>query len=906
MMTSNKIRQAFIDFFVEKQGHTFVPSSPLLPAQDPTLLFANAGMNQFKSIFLGTEMRDYVRAANTQKCIRAGGKHNDLEDVGHDCYHHTFFEMLGNWSFGDYFKAESIEWAWQLLTEEWGLPKDRLYATVFGGDASDGLEADTEAEALWREKTDIDPSHILHGDKKDNFWEMGETGPCGPCSEIHIDLTDDGSGKELVNAGDARVIEIWNLVFIQYNRDENGTLTPLPAQHVDTGMGFERISAVMQGKKSNYATDVFVPLIQKIEALSGHVYGGNSGLADRYDVTSEEDPGDVACRVVADHARTLTFAITDGIMPGNEGRNYVVRRILRRAARYGRQSLGIDGPFLCDLVGHIVEQMGPIFPELVSRRGFVESVVQEEEESFGRTLDRGIDLFNKQADKLESAGGRTLPGETVFELYATFGFPADLTALMADERGMDVDQAGFDAAMAEHKALSQAGSVGAFKAADIPNLPGSDDSAKYRAEHPLSSAVVGWVMDGKFITEGALAAGKDAAVVLDATSFYAEQGGQVGDTGELFFEGGRFIVTDTQLAGTGIVHVGHVAEGSLSAGQEVTCLVGPARMDIMRNHTATHLLNWALREVLGDHVNQAGSVVGADRLRFDFSHGQAVVAEDLARVEQWVNTKILADLPIAAQLMPLADAQAIPGVRAMFGEKYPDPVRVVTIGAGDAGELDGGSYPVEFCGGTHLETTGKVGFFKILSEESVAKGVRRITAVTGQAAMEQIQLLDGIVNELTGALKAAPGQLVERVTAMQKEIKELRKGSKASKGTGGGGDVQIVETLEAPAGKVLVAKAATNDAGTMRTFCDVERNKGAVAVFVGGADDAKVMLVAMVSDDMVASGTLKAGDWVKQVAPVVGGGGGGKPNLAQAGGKEPAKLDDALAAAVDYVRGALA
>ncbi len=906
MMTSNEIRQAFIDFFVEKQGHTFVPSSPLLPGQDPTLLFANAGMNQFKSIFLGTETRDYVRAANTQKCIRAGGKHNDLEDVGHDCYHHTFFEMLGNWSFGDYFKAESIEWAWQLLTEVWGLPKDRLYATVFGGDVADGLDADSEAEALWREKTDIDPSHILHGDKKDNFWEMGETGPCGPCSELHIDLTDDGSGKDLVNADDARVIEIWNLVFIQYNRDEAGVLTPLPAQHVDTGMGFERVSAVMQGKKSNYATDVFVPLIQKIEALSGHVYGGKSGLEDRYDVTSEEDPCDIACRVIADHARTLTFAITDGIMPGNEGRNYVVRRILRRAARYGRQSLSIDGPFLCDLVSHIVEQMGPIFPELVSRREFVESVVREEEESFGRTLDRGIDLFNKQADKLEAAGGKTLPGETVFELYATFGFPADLTALMAGERGLEMDQAGFDAAMAEHKALSQAGAAGAFKAADIPDLPTSDDAAKYHPAHPLSSTVVGWVMDGQFVTEGSLVAGQDAAVVLDATSFYAEQGGQVGDTGELVFEGGRFDVTDTQLAGTGIVHVGQVADGSLAAGQEVTCLVGPARMDIMRNHTATHLLNWALREVLGDHVNQAGSVVAADRLRFDFSHGQAVSTEDLARVEKWVNEKILADLPVAAQVMALADAQAIPGVRAMFGEKYPDPVRVVTVGVADAGELDGGAFPVEFCGGTHLETTGTVGLFKILAEESVAKGVRRITAVTGQAAVEQVQLLDGIVGELTATLKTPPAQLAERVGAMQKEIKELRKGSKAPKGAGGGGDVQIVETLDVPAGKVLIAKAAANDAGAMRTFCDVERNKGAAAVFIGGADDAKVMLVAMVSDDVVASGALKAGDWVKQIAPIVGGGGGGKPNLAQAGGKVPAKLDEALVAAVEYAREALA
>jgi alanyl-tRNA synthetase len=894
MKTSNEIRQEFIDFFVTKYGHAHVPSSALLPAEDPTLLFANAGMNQFKSIFLGTETRDYVRAANTQKCIRAGGKHNDLEDVGHDCYHHTYFEMLGNWSFGDYFKAEAIEWAWELLTGVWGLPKDRLYATVFGGDAGDGLDADSEAEAIWREKTDIDPSHILHGDKKDNFWEMGETGPCGPCSEIHIDLTPDKSGKDLVNAGDPRAIEIWNLVFIQYNRDESGTLSPLPAKHVDTGMGFERVTAVMQGKNSNYATDIFRPLLTAIEARSGHVYGGTSGLGDRYDVPSEEDSGDVACRVIADHARAMTFAITDGIMPSNEGRGYVLRRILRRAARYGRQNLGIEGLFISDLVDVVVDQMAGAFPELVGRRDFVKDVIREEEESFGRTLDRGIDLFNKQADKLVAAGESVLPGEMVFELYATYGFPADLTALMAAERGMTVDQAGFDRAMGEHKALSQAGAGSSFKAADIPDLPETDDSAKF-SNAPVDATVLGWVLDGQFVTDGSLAEGSQAPVVLDVTNFYAEQGGQVGDAGQLIFEGGCFHVEDAQLAGRAVLHVGTVQSGALSAGQKVSCVLDPDRRAIMRNHTATHLLNWALRKVLGDHINQAGSVVAADRLRFDFSHGQAVSAEDLALAERLVNEAILADCEITDRMMPLSDAQKIPGVRAMFGEKYPDPVRVVTIGGDpERGDFDGATFPAEFCGGTHMERTGGIGMFKILSEESVAKGVRRITAVTGMGAVDAVQDAEATLSAITGLLKTAPAKLPERVAAMQKEIKELKKGSKIAPKSGSADDASIVETLETSVGLVLIAKAFANDVGAMRTFCDVQRNKGAAAVFIGAADEKKVTLIAMVSDDVVATGKLKAGDWVKQIAPVVGGKGGGKPTLAQAGGQEPGKLDDAL------------
>ncbi|MHC4984643.1 MAG: alanine--tRNA ligase, partial [Planctomycetota bacterium] len=535
MKSSNDIRREFIEFF-QQEGHAFVPSSPLLLPEDPTLLFANAGMNQFKPLFLGVETRDYVRAVNSQKCIRAGGKHNDLEDVGHDCYHQTFFEMLGNWSFGDYFKAESIEWAWRLLTEVWSLPKDRLYATVFEGDKADGLAPDEEAENLWRELTDIDPTHIFRGNKKDNFWEMGETGPCGPCSEIHIDLTEDKSGGPLVNAGHPSVIEIWNLVFIQFDRDQAGALSPLPAKHVDTGMGFERVSMVLQGKRSNYATDLFVPIIEKLETLTDHRYGASSGLDDRFDVLGEDDMSDVACRVVADHVRALTFAIADGIMPGNLGRGYVLRRILRRAARYGRQYLNIDGPFVAELVPTVVDLMGESFPEVAQRRAFVIETIKGEEEAFAKTLDRGIALFEREVDKLAAAGGKELAGEVAFDLYATFGFPVDLTELMAAERDLSVDMAGYEKAMADHRELSSAGP--GFAAAAQLDLPETDDSAKYLRE-PIEAKVLGWVAGEAFVTDGSLAAGDEAAIVLERTNFYGEQGGQVGDVGELTWPGGR-------------------------------------------------------------------------------------------------------------------------------------------------------------------------------------------------------------------------------------------------------------------------------------------------------------------------------------------------------------------------------
>ncbi|HOF17278.1 MAG TPA: alanine--tRNA ligase [Phycisphaerae bacterium] len=891
-----EIRREFIEFF-EQRGHTFVPSSPLLPGDDPTLLFANAGMNQFKPIFLGQEKRPYVRAANSQKCIRAGGKHNDLEDVGRDTYHHTFFEMLGNWSFGDYFKKEAISWAWELLTKVWRLPADRLHVTVFEGDSSEGLAPDDEAAELWASETDIDPAHIHRGNKKDNFWEMGETGPCGPCSEIHIDLTDDRSGGKLVNAGDPRVMEIWNLVFMQFNRGPDGKLSPLPATHVDTGMGLERIGMVLQGKKSNYATDLFVPIIEKIETLTSHRYGAGKTDA-RFDACDGKNLRDVAFRAIADHARTLSFAIADGIVPSNEGRGYVLRRILRRAARYGRQELGIEGPFLCKLAPAVVAIMGDVFSELRQREKEIVRILREEEESFARTLDRGIDLFEKQASQLAKAGQKTLPGEVAFDLYATYGFPIDLTQLMAAERGITVDVEGFDHAMARHRELSGAGE--AFKAATaVAGLPQTDDSQKYSTRR-LDAKVLGWVVDGKFVTDGQLNAGEEAAIVLDRTCFYAEQGGQVGDAGHLEWSGprgaGKFAVRDTAPAGGCVLHVGVVESGVLHHAQAVSAEVDASRLDTRRNHTATHLLNWALRTVLGDHVHQAGSVVAPDRLRFDFSHPQAVMPEQLAEVERLVNEKVLADEPVRTAEMPLAEAKKIPGVRAVFGEKYGERVRVLTVG-------EGGKASVEFCGGTHLDRTSQVGLFKIVSEESVARGVRRITAVTGRGAVEHVRKLEESLRAAALALKAPPEQVPERIAAMQKELKDLRKrpaGSPAAAAETG-------QTLDTPAGKVvLVRLPGSADAGAMRQLCDVQRQKGAVAVFVAGDEEGKVTLVAMVSDELVRAGKLKAGDWVKHAAAVVGGSGGGKPTLAQAGGKHPEKLPEAMQSAADFARKALA
>ena len=873
--TSRQIRREFIEFFAAR-GHAAVPSSSLLPADDPTLLFANAGMNQFKDVFLGAGSRPYTRAVDSQKCIRAGGKHNDLEDVGHDTYHHTFFEMLGNWSFGDYFKAEAIGWAWELLTGVWALPKDRLWATVFGGDPAGGLDADAEAEGLWQRETDLPAGRIVHGSMKDNFWEMGDTGPCGPCTEIHIDLGSaacDGSRHAgapcaINRDGCGRFVELWNLVFIQFNRGADGSLRPLPARHVDTGMGFERICAVLQDKADNYATDVFAPLMAALAEMSGVGYGAAPET-------------DVALRVVADHARAIGFAIADGVLPSNEGRGYVVRRILRRAARFGRK-LGRHEPFLHALVPVLVEQMGEVFPELAARAETVARTIQDEEESFNRTLDRGLEIFARAADR---ADGR-IGGDVAFELYATYGFPVDLTQLMAAERGLTVDMPGYEAEMTRHREIS-AGGGGAFRADAVTGLPETDDAGKYAATR-LRAKVLGWVAGETFVTDGQLSKGDEAAVVLDRTSFYGEQGGQVGDTGRLTWRGGTFGVRDTKIVGHCVLHVGAVEKGTLSVGDEVAAAVGPARGDTMRNHTATHLLNWALRRVLGEGVDQAGSVVDPARLRFDFTHGSALSDEQQAEVETLVNERILADEPVSAKTMPLAEAREMPGVRAVFGEKYPDPVRVIRTGRGKRSSA-------EFCGGTHVKRTGQIGLFKIVSEESVAKGVRRIVAVTGREAVRHVQAVFSAAQSAAGMLRATVEQLPDRIAAMQAEIKQLRK-QRTADGAGAGLERILAAAEDIGGVKVMVGELDADTPEAMRSAVDQLRQKagGPAAVLVGSRAGGRVCLIAGLSEDVVASASVRAGDWVKVAAAVVGGSGGGKPTLAQAGGKDAAQLPRAL------------
>lgn len=650
MSMSQKIRSEFIKYF-ETLNHAFVPSSPVVPKDDPTLLFANAGMNQFKDVFLGIGHRPYKRAANTQKCIRVSGKHNDLEQVGADTYHHTFFEMLGNWSFGDYFKAEAIRWAWELLTKHWGLPKDRLYATVFAGDKEFGLAPDTEAIELWKSVTDIDPTHVQQFGQKDNFWQMADTGPCGPCSEVHIDLTPDKSGDKLVNTGDSRVMEIWNLVFIQFNRDANGGLDPLPAKHVDTGMGLERICSVIKhlpelrsGKAavfSNYGTDLFVPIIKHIEEITGCNYGlKRMHLPDRYDSDDMENIVDVACRVIADHIRALTFAITDGALPSNEGRGYVLRRLLRRASRFGRK-LNVHEPFIYKLVPTVIEVMGQAFPELAGRASFVSDTIRGEEEAFGRTLDRGLDIFEMVAAKVQNSGTKTFPGEEAFKLYDTYGFPLDLTQLMARERGLAVDEAEFDKLMEEQRERARSAEKSTAAAVTISpdiKLPATDDKPKYDPTLAAEARVLGWLKNGQWFDTGELNSPAEADLVFDRTCFYAEQGGQIGDIGTIRADGTEFAVEDTLRANDhAVLHRGKLVRGKLRAGQRVELAVDASRRrNIMNNHTATHLLQWALRQVLGEHVKQAGSLVADDYLRFDFTHPKAMTAEEIERVEALV------------------------------------------------------------------------------------------------------------------------------------------------------------------------------------------------------------------------------------------------------------------------------
>jgi alanyl-tRNA synthetase len=893
MPSSSEIRQQFIDFFCKKHGHTNIVSSPVVPLNDPTLLFANAGMNQFKPYFLGTEKPPVVRVANTQKCIRAGGKHNDLDDVGRDTYHHTFFEMLGNWSFGDYFKKEAIAWAWELLTskEWWGLDPSRLHVTVFEGDPAANIPRDDEAAGFWK-AVGVPESHIHLGNKKDNFWEMGNTGPCGPCTEVHIDRTPDKSGGPLVNGGTDKVIEIWNLVFIQYNRNEDQSLSKLPAQHVDTGMGFERICSVIQGKNSNYDTDVFTPIFTAIQKVTGYEkpYGGVL-----------EDLHDTAYRVIADHIRTLTFALTDGATIGNVGRDYVLKRILRRAVRYGVQVLHTgNDPFLYRLVPTVVEHFGTAFPELKKNPHKVVDQIRDEEAAFLRTLKRGITLFNRIVDDMKKEKRTQVSGEEAFKLHDTYGVLIDITQQMAQEQALTVDMKGYEEAMTRAQELARSGGKKFAVTAVKGDLPPTDDSPKYQ-NAIIEAKVLGWVKDNEVVRTGALKAGDTAAVLLDRTNFYGEQGGQVGDTGTLDRPdtgGLEFEVEDTQRLGETVLHFGTLLSGELKVGDKVMVQQGTIRrVSVMRNHTATHLLNLALREVLGHHVEQKGSLVDEQKTRFDFSHDKPVSAEELREIERRVNRQIVLDQVVTATVMPLAKAKEIPGVRAVFGEKYPDPVRVVMIGAESPDKVNQDN-SVEFCGGTHMPRTGLIGFFKILSQEPVAKGVRRIIAVTGRPAYDDIQNRSAVVDDLAAKLQCRPDELPARVESLQDQLKTIQTQLKraATLALAGVVDKLIEAAPDCAGGKVVVGmlpEGASTE--TVRALVDRVRQKVPSCFIVfgwsEGADTASI--IAALTPNLVKNG-LKSGDIVKQIAPIIGGGGGGKPDMAQAGGKSPAKLPDAL------------
>ncbi len=937
---ASDIRRQFIEFFEQRHGHTAVHSSPVVPLDDPTLLFTNAGMNQFKDVFLGTGSRSFSRAVDTQKCIRAGGKHNDLDDVGRDSYHHTFFEMLGNWSFGDYFKKEAIAWAWQLLTEVWGLDKNRLYATVFAGDEADGLPADTEAEQLWKEVTDIDPSHISRWGRKDNFWEMGDTGPCGPCTEIHYDMTPDCTGGDLVNKGREETIEIWNLVFIQFNRADDGKLSPLPAKHVDTGMGFERICRVLQNRSSNYDIDLWIPIFQAIEQRSGApAYRGRL-----------DDPTDIAYRVIADHIRCLTFAITDGAVPGNEGRGYVLRRILRRAARFARQRLGVQGPLLHHLVPAVVEAMGDAFPELRKNPRHVAGIILEEEESFGRTLDRGLELFSDALYRAQSQNLKVIAAADAFKLHDTYGFPIDLTEQMALERGMTVDLEGYSQLMEQARETARAGAGKGKSGAQIALTGDAIARLKHMGVDPTDdvdkfhgrsiSARIKAIWNGSDFDNHTHAAGSPEylAIITNRTNFYAEMGGQVGDTGRIFNNNGsEFDVVDTQAFGGYVLHIGRATRGKLTLNDTVELdVTNSHRSKVRANHTGTHLLNLALRETLKIDADQKGSLVAPDRLRFDFAANHAVTTEQIEEVSKRVKARIDRDLEVFAMPSPLEEAKKINGLRAVFGERYPDPVRVVSVGVPVDQLLDAPEsgqwreYSIEFCGGTHVGRTKEIGDFVILSEEAVAKGVRRITALTGAAAIEARGIAGQIEKQLRELETMPPerlplnvSQVAERINDSTiplpdrvwlrgqldewlEKVKELRKqAAKADQQA----IVDQAKSIAQAAGNepVVVAEIAGATAETLRTAADVLRSHHgdrAILLASPNAEESKVAIIAIVPEAMIKRG-LKAGDWVREVAMVCGGKGGGRPDMAQAGGREPDKIHDALERARGFADGVL-
>jgi alanyl-tRNA synthetase len=901
MFTSKQIRSQFIDFFKD-HGHTFVHSSPVVPVGDETLMFTNAGMNQFKDIFLGLRTPESRRAVNSQKCIRVSGKHNDLEEVGLDTYHHTFFEMLGNWSFGDYFKAEAIEWAWLLLTRVYGIDPNRLWATVFAGDPADGSSPDEEAEAIWPKVTTLPPSRVLRFGRKDNFWEMGATGPCGPCSEIHIDLGPGRCDQQhvpghvcRVNGGCSRFMELWNLVFIQFNRQPDGKLVPLGSNHVDTGAGLERICSVLQGKTSNYDTDLFSPILRAVSDLSGHPYASQLGSKT-----------DNAFRVIADHIRSLTFAITDGVTPSNEGRGYVLRRILRRASRFGRV-LDMHEPFMYKLVPVVAEVMGEAFGEVRQRAEFVAMVIEAEESSFGRTLDRGLEIFGDAAERAAGSATKVLSGEDAFQLYDTYGFPLDLTQLLARERGLQVDQAVFDRLMEEQRARARAGQKNTSLMSNLTGveLPVTDDSAKYEVD-TCAGRIMGWIDAEGLKVQGSLS-DKQAQVglILDRTCFYAEVGGQVGDVGRITNCDFAFSVEATERIADCVIHRGRLLEGTVHAGDMAKAVVDSRRTATKKNHTATHLLQWALQQVLGQSVHQQGSLVGPEYLRFDFTCPKALTAEQLEEVERLVQEKIDQALAVTCVVMPIEQAKKL-GAMALFGEKYGNEVRVIGIGA-EGPDRIAQAFSREFCGGTHVDNTGQIGGFGVLKEESISAGVRRITALTGPGLNQHLKGRSRIVDNLTSLLKVPADQVEARVTKLLEDNKSLAKQLKAaSRKTGVDALGQARQLLEAApkAGgtAVVVGPLSEVNVDQAREAIDMVKKKaGSAAVVFGFEEEGKATLLAGVTDDLVAKG-LKAGDIIKQIAPIVDGGGGGRPQMAQAGGKNPARLPEALTEATKLIR----
>ena len=894
--TSNQIRQQFLDFF-EARGHTIVPYAPLVPQNDPTLLFTNAGMVQFKDVFLGIGTRPYKRAADSQKCLRVSGKHNDLEEVGPSPYHHTLFEMLGNWSFGDYYKKEAIHWAWELLTDVWGLPKDRLYVTCFEDDQGN-LPRDDEAAGFWQSETDIDPSHILFFGRKDNFWAPGETGPCGPNSEIHLDCGPQACDMKdvpghvcRINGDCRRFIELWNLVFIQYDLQPDGTLVELPAKHVDTGMGFERLVAVLQGVDTNYDTDLFVPILDRVQEMLGH--------------TDEERQKEIVhYRVLADHARALAFLIGDGVLPGNEGRNYVLRLILRRAVRHGKH-LGFDEPFLAPLAELVIEIMGDYFVELKQRRAFILDTITQEERRFQETLGVGLNLLDGLMAELKETGRTVLPGREAFKLYDTYGFPLDLTRDIVREQGLTVDEEGFRQAMAEQRAraraaqrfeLTEEGRLERLSAllAELQakgRISREGVTQLYEDRTRLTTEIAALVRDGQMLEMAQ--EGEEVEVVLPATPFYVESGGQVSDTGWIQSvdkdHPWRVRVTDMSQPVPGLIlHHGQVVEGRVELGMRAQALVDVERQrDIARNHTATHLLHFCLREVLGQHVQQAGSLVAPDRLRFDFTHPQPLTSEELRQVEWKVNDLILANHPVRITQSSYREAVES-GAIALFGEKYGDVVRVVSIGEEP--------FSRELCGGIHCHATGEIGLFLITAESGIGAGLRRIEAVTGHAAVELVRRRWERLQEAAERLACALDEVPARIEALQRELhlrerelEEMRRQQARAEFEFLLGQMQQVKGVS-----VLATVVRAGDREALREMSDWFRERVTSGSIVLGAEiDGRPALVAAVTKDLIGRG-LRA-DWlVREVAKMIGGGGGGRATLAEGGGGDPARLSEAI------------